>query len=129
MARWSVEKLGTAGALLAALACPICFPKLALIGTAIGLGALSPFERYTAFAVQALFALAFIGQVLAYRQHRNAWLLGFSGAVTATLFAGYYILRSSLLLEMSLAGLVAASVWHIVEARRCAKCVPGAADG
>lgn len=117
-----LEKFGTGGAVVAALACPICFPKLALIGAAVGLGAFSPFERYTAFAVQVLFLLAFIGQAWAYRQHRNRWLLGFSGLVTAMLFAGYYVLRSSLLLEIALVGLVVASVWHIVEARRCAKC-------
>jgi mercuric ion transport protein len=121
-----LEKFGTGGAVLAALACPICFPKLALIGAAVGLGAFTPFERYTAFAVQALFLLAFVGQVWAYRRHGNRWLLGFSGLVTATLVVGYYVVRSSLLLEIALVGLVVASVWHAVEARRCAKCAPEA---
>ena len=118
------EKFGTTGAVVAALACPICFPKLALVGAAVGLGAFSPFERYTAYAVQALFALAFIGQVMAYRQHRNLWLLGFAGLVTTTLFTGYYLVRSATLLEVALVGLVAASVWHVIESQRCAKCAP-----
>jgi mercuric ion transport protein len=117
-----VEKFGTSGAIIAALACPICFPKLALIGAALGFGAFSPFERYTAFVVQALFALAFIGQVIAYGRHRNKWLLGCSALTTATLFTGYYLIRSSTLLEIALVGLVATSVWQFVEQRRCAAC-------
>jgi mercuric ion transport protein len=125
MVKW-LEKFGTGGAVVAALACPVCFPKLALIGAAVGLGAFSPFERYTAFAVQGLFVLAFVGQVIAYRQHRNRWLLGFSALVTATLFTGYYLMRSSTLLEISLVGLVVGSVWQFVEQRRCATCTPAA---
>jgi mercuric ion transport protein len=121
-----VEKFGSLGAVVAALACPICFPKLALIGAALGLGAFSPFERYTAFIVRGLFVLAFIGQALAYPKHRNKWLLGLSAVTTLTLFAGYYVIRSSTLLQMALGGLLAASVWHVVEMRRCVKCSPTA---
>jgi mercuric ion transport protein len=123
MYRAMLEKTSTGGAILAALACPICFPKLALIGAAVGLGAFSPFERYTAYAVQVLFLLAFIGQVVSYRQHRNKWLPGFAGVTTAVLFIGYYVVRSSTLLEIALGGLVAGSVWQFIEARRCARCL------
>jgi len=52
----SPEKFGTVGAVLAALACPICFPKVALVGAAVGLGVFAPYEGYIALAVQALFA-------------------------------------------------------------------------
>ena len=123
---WWTEKFGTVGAFVAALACPICFPKLALLGAAVGLGAFSPFERYTAFVVQGLFVLAFIGQAIAYRRHRNKWLLGFAALTTATLFTGYYLIRSSTLLEIALVGLVVASVWQYVEQRRCATCATDA---
>ena len=128
MNRAFLEKTSTLGAVIAALACPICFPKLALIGVAVGLGAFSPFERYTTFVVQALFALAYIGQAIAYRQHRNKWLLAFAAITTTTLFAGYYLVRSSTLLEIALLGLVAASVWQVIEARRCAACASDKAE-
>ena len=108
--------------MVAAAACPICFPKVALVGAAVGLGALAPFEGYIAVGVQVLFVLAFLGQVVAYPRHRNRWLLGLSAATTVLLFVAYYLLPSSILLQMSLAGLVAASVWLVVESRRCAKC-------
>ena len=122
MTRLSLEKLGTSGAVLAALACPICFPKLALIGAAIGLGVLAPFEGYVVVAVQALFVLAFIGQWLAYRRHRNRALLSLSGMVTVFVFVGYYVFPSAILLQVALAGLAAASAWLVFALRRCAKC-------
>jgi mercuric ion transport protein len=117
-----IEKFGSGGALLAALACPICFPKLALIGAAFGLGVFAPYEQYTALVVQVLFLLAFVGQALAYRAHRNKWLLGFSAAVTLALFTGYYAVPSSILLQIALGGLVVASAWQIFAMRRCATC-------
>jgi mercuric ion transport protein len=122
--RWT-EKLGTTGAVIAALACPICFPKLALVGTALGLGIFAPYEKYVALGVQALFVMAFVGQALSYRTHRNNWLLGFSGFVTVLVFVGYYVIPSSILLQVSLAGLVIASIWQVVAIKRCAKCAMG----
>ncbi|HVE89342.1 MAG TPA: MerC family mercury resistance protein [Burkholderiaceae bacterium] len=118
-----LNRFGTVGAVVAAAACPICFPKLALIGAAVGLGVFAPYERYVAIEVQALFALAFIGQIVAFRRHRNSWLLALSAITTGLLFAGYYVVPSSILLQVSLAGLVVASIWLAVELRRCAKCV------
>src|SRR5687767_3223252 len=120
--RISLEKLGSAGAVVAALACPICFPKLALIGAALGLGMFAPYERYIALGVQALFVLALVGQLLAYRAHRNKWLVSLAVASVVTMFAAYYVVPSSTLLQISLAGLVAASIWQAIEMKRCAKC-------
>jgi hypothetical protein len=44
-----IEKAGSIGAIIGALACPICFPKIAIIGSAIGLGVLAPFEGLSVF--------------------------------------------------------------------------------
>jgi len=120
--RIPIEKLGTLGAVIAALACPICFPKLALIGAALGLGIFAPYEGYTALGVQALFVLASTGQVVAYRAHGNRWVVGLSICTTGLLFIAYYVVSSSLLLQIALAGLVGASAWQVVEMKRCAKC-------
>src|SRR5688572_23834225 len=122
MNRTLVQKFGSIGAALAALACPVCFPKLALIGAALGLGIFAPYERYVAFAVQALFVVALLGQGLAYRSHHNKWVLFLAFATTALMFVGYYVIPSSILLQISLLGLIAASIWQVVETRRCAKC-------
>ena len=116
-----IEKVGSIGAIMGALACPICFPKLALVGLAVGLGVLAPYEGYMAKGVQVLFVVALIGQIAAYRQHQNRWLLSLSALVTVLLFSGYYIVPSSLLLQLSLLGLAISSIWLVVEQRRCAK--------
>ena len=123
MARFSMEKLGTSGAVLAALACPICFPKLALFGAVFGFGVFAPMEGYIAIGIQVLFILALLGQVMAYRRHRNRRLLALSIGTTLLMFAAYYVFGSSILLQISLMGLVAASIWLIMESRRCAKCM------
>ena len=117
-----MEKSGSIGAFIAALACPICFPKLALVGLALGLGVLAPYEGYVALGVQALFVIAFVGQCLAFRRHRNRWLLSLSGAATLVLFIGFYVVPSAILLQLALAALGIASIWLIIELRRCAKC-------
>ena len=121
MARASIEKFGSVGAVLAALACPICFPKVALIGAALGLGALQPFEPYIALGLQALFVVALVGHMFAYRRHRNRWLLGLAWLATIMLFEGYYIIPSAILLQAALAALGVASVWLVLEMRRRAK--------
>jgi mercuric ion transport protein len=117
-----LEKFGTIGAIVAALACPICFPKLALVGAGVGLAAFAPFEGYVAVGVQVLFVIAFIGQVLAFPRHRNRWLIALSAVTTLLLFTGYYVFPSSILLQVSLAGLLVASIWLVVEILRCGKC-------
>ncbi len=119
--RAPLERLGTVGAVLAAAACPVCFPKVALIGAALGFGALAPFEGYFAAAVQVLFVVALAGQIIAFPRHRNRWLLALAGASTVLQFVAYYAFGSSALMQLSLAGLVSASIWLVVELRRTAK--------
>jgi len=117
-----LERFGSVGAVVAAAACPICFPKVALVGAVFGLGVFAPFEGFVAIGIQTFFLLAFVGQVLAFRRHRNRWLLALSITSTLLLFVGYYGFPSSILLQLSLAGLTVASIWLMVELRRCSKC-------
>ena len=104
-----LDKLGSSGALIAAAACPICFPKLALLGSLIGLGAFSAYEAELFLAAQFLVLVAMAGHVLSYLQHRKAWLLAAGLASGAGVFVGLYVLRSEYVAYAGLAGLVAAS--------------------
>jgi hypothetical protein len=104
-----LDKLGSIGAVAAAAACPICFPKLALIGAFLGLGALSAFEYQFLIAAQALVMLAVADHVWSYFRHRNRWLLGSAVLGAGAVFAGLYLAGSELLVYAGLAGLVAAS--------------------
>ena len=103
------EKLGSIGAVLTAAACPVCFPKLALLGALFGLGALGAYESQFFIAAQALIVVALVGHVLSYFGHRNRWLLGAAILSGAAVFAGLYLLESEVMIYAGLAGLVVTS--------------------
>jgi len=105
-----LEKAGSIGAVVAAAACPVCFPKLALLGALFGLGAFGAYESQLFIAAQALVVLAVVGQSLAYLRHRNRWTLAVTLASAAAVFAGVYLVGSEWLAYAGLAGLVAASL-------------------
>jgi mercuric ion transport protein len=101
-----LDKLGSSGAVIAAAACPICFPKLALLGAFFGLGGLAAYESQLIIAAQALVVLAAAGHVIA---HRSKWLLALALAGAIAFFAGLYVAGSELVAYGGLAALVAAS--------------------
>src|SRR5262249_34511081 len=104
-----LDKLGSFGSVVAAAACPVCFPKLALLGSLVGLGAFSAYEAQLFIAAQILVIVAVAGHALAYRQHRKVWLLAAALAGGAAVFLGLYFLKSEALAYAGFAGLVAAS--------------------
>src|SRR5712691_1940112 len=104
-----LEKAGSVGAVIAAAACPVCFPKLALLGALFGLGALGAYESQFLIAAQALIVVALVGHVLSYFGHRNRWLLGTAILSGAAVFAGLYLLGWEAMIYAGLAGLVATS--------------------
>jgi hypothetical protein len=106
-----LDKFGSFGAVVAAAACPICFPKLALVGALFGFGAFSAYEAQLFIAAQALVVVALAGQGLAYRRHRSAWLLGSALLSGAAVFAGLYLFGSEWLAYAGFAGLIAASMF------------------
>lgn len=113
-----LEKLASCGAVLTAAACPVCFPKLALIGALIGLGGLGAYESQLFLAAQALVVVAVAGHVLSYLRHRNRWLLGGAVASGAAVFAGLYWAGSEALIYAGFAGLVIASATQLWTRRR-----------
>lgn len=104
-----LDKAGSIGAVLAAAACPVCFPKLALVGAFFGLGAFGAYESQLFLAAQALVVVAVVGHALSYLRHRNAWLLAAALLSGAAVFAGLYWARSEALAYAGFAGLVVAS--------------------
>jgi hypothetical protein len=104
-----LDKVGSFGAIIAAAACPICFPKLALVGAVLGLGGLSAYEWQFLVAAQLLVGLAVVGQVLAYLRHRKQWLLAVALLGGAAFFGGLYVVGSEMIVYAGLAALVAAS--------------------
>ena len=104
-----LEKAGSVGAVVAAAACPVCFPKLALLGALFGLGALGAYESQLFLAAQVLVAVAVAGHALSFFKHHNRWLLASAVASGAAVFAGLYWIGSEAVVYAGLACLVAAS--------------------
>jgi len=119
-----LEKIGSVGAVIAAAACPVCFPKLALLGALFGLGAFSAYEWQLFIAAQILVALAVVGQALAYLQHRKRWLLGLGILSGAEVFGGLYLANSEALVYAGLAGLAVTSATDFWARRRLRKTEP-----
>lgn len=118
-----LEKCGSFGAIVAAAACPICFPKLALIGTIFGLGAFAKYEAFFFYGAQILIVIALIGHVTSYKKVQNRILLGLATISAALFFISLYLFVSEILAYISLAGLAFSTIWMAVETRRCDKCV------
>ncbi|WP_455206634.1 MerC family mercury resistance protein [Kaarinaea lacus] len=120
--RNKLEKFGSFGAIIAAAACPICFPKLALLGALFGLGALANFETGFFFGAQVLVVLAVIGHVVSYMKHKNWKLLSLAIISALLLFISLYAYVSEILSYLAFGGLIIATIWLIYENRRCSSC-------
>ena len=124
--RWLLlDKLGAIGAFLAATAAPCCFPLLAAVSAALGLGALQSLRGYMDYAIQAMVLVAFLGDVLAYRQHRQRGPLLVGIAAAGIVFFAYYGYYHVALVYVGLLGLTVAAVWNIIAKRRCSTCCTG----
>src|SRR5207247_1102039 len=66
-----IEKLASIGAVIAAAACPACFPVLAVVGSVLGLGVLHRFEGSVFLVFQILVLLALAGNVASFLRHHR----------------------------------------------------------
>ena len=119
----TLEKFGSFGAIIAAAACPICFPKLAFLGTVFGLGVLAPFETAFFYAVQILVVMAVVGHFVSYKRHQNETIVLLASLSAVLLFLSLYLLGSEFLSYVGFGGLIVATVWLGFENRRCVVCV------
>ena len=115
------DKAGALGSVVSAMGCGACFPALASLGAALGLGFLSQFEALFVTVLLPLFAgLALLANALGWFSHRQ-WhrtVLGMIGPVIV-LIASFTVAEKVHIL--GLATMVAVSVWDSVSPanRRC----------
>jgi mercuric ion transport protein len=115
------DKAGALGSIVSAMGCGACFPALASLGAALGLGFLSQSETLFVAALLPLFAgIALLANALGWFSHRQ-WhrsVLGMIGPATV-LIASFTVAEK--LLYVGLATMVAVSVWDFVSPanRRC----------
>ena len=112
------DKSGSFGAVIAAMGCSFCFPAIASLGAAIGLGFLAQWEGFLLTKVMPGAAiLTLLVNVLGYFHHRQWYrsVLGVIGPITILLilnfwFATYWRTDA---IYAALALMVAVSVWDI----------------
>lgn len=129
------DKVGALGGIVSAMGCTMCFPALASIGAALGLGFLSQWEGLFVHTLLPLFALiALTANVLGWFRHRQ-WhrcALGMLGPVLV-LIALYPLWHSearNLVLYTGLAVMLGVAAWDLLSPshRRCADDACGLPD-
>lgn len=118
------NKAGALGGIVAAMGCASCFPAIASLGAAIGLGFLSQYEGLFISILLPVFAgIALLANATAWLNHRQ-WRRTALGVIGPLLvLAAVYLTvgwRSEALLYVGLAFMVGVSIWDFVSpAKRC----------
>ena len=117
-----IDKIGSFGSLAAAAACPACFPMLAAVGAALGLGVLRPYEGWVFIVFQIMVVVAMVGNIVSYFNHRKILplLIGIVGP--GLVFFALYISFHPVIMYSGLSGLAVASVMNLFANRHCKKC-------
>lgn len=115
------DKAGSLGSIVSAMGCAVCFPALASLGAALGLGFLSQFEALFITVLLPLFAgLALLANALGWFSHRQ-WHRSVLGMIGPAIVLVATFTGAEKLLYVGLAAMVAVSVWDFVSPthRRC----------
>lgn len=120
------DKTGAFGAIVSSLGCAMCFPALASIGAALGLGFLAQWEDLFVNTLLPLFAvLAWLANALGWFSHRQ-WrrsLAGVTGPsiVLLSLYPWFEYGWSTWTLYAGLALMLTVAIWDLVSPahRRC----------
>lgn len=114
----SLDRVGSLGALLAAIAAPCCFPLFAAVGTAAGLTALGPYENAILYVFQGFAVLTLAGLGLSFRRHRAVAPLIVGTLSCLSLAYHFYFEFSFSALYGGLLGLIAAAIWNYLSTKR-----------
>lgn len=120
------DKAGVLGSVVPAMGCAACFPALASLGSAVGLGFLQQYEGLFVSRLLPLFAaLAFAANALGWLHHRQ-WLRSLFGMIgPAVVFVSVAWLLGNwwteALIYAGLALMVGVSIWDLAmrSHRRC----------
>lgn len=113
------DKVGSLGAVVSAMGCAMCFPAIASLGAAVGLGFLSQWEGLFISTLLPWFAvIVLVLQALGWFSHRQ-WhrsLLGMVGPtlLLLALYPWFQYGWSTALVYVALGLMVAISVWDLL---------------
>ncbi len=123
------DKSGSLGAIVAAMGCAVCFPAIASLGAALGLGFLAQWEGFLLTRVLPAAAwLTLVVHAVGYLQHRHWYraLAGMAGPAAILLILEFYFATPwrADAIYAALALMVIVSAWDLWRpARR--RCEPG----
>lgn len=120
------DKAGALGSVVSAMGCAACFPAIASLGAAIGLGFLQEYEGLFISKLLPLFAVvALLANALGWLSHRQWYrsLLGMVGPaiVLAAMLLFFGNWWTANLLYVGLALMIGVSIWDLLSPanRRC----------
>lgn len=130
--RWFMvlaDKAGSLGSVLAVMGCAMCFPALASLGAAIGLGFLSQWEGYLINTLLPALAWGLLlVHALGWFAHHQWWrsLLGMTGPalLLISLYPLFQYRWSSYVTYSALALMIAVSIWDLWS-QKTKRCDPG----
>ena len=115
---------GTIGAIIAAMSCTACFPALASLTSALGLGFLSQFEGISIHYILPLFALIGLAANVIGGLRRRGWVrmvLGISGpllVLAAALLMATFGMATEWLLYPGLVLMIVIAIWDLMATNR-----------
>jgi len=112
------DKACSLGAITAAMGCSFCFPAIASLGAAIGLGFLAQWEGFLLTKIlPAAAILTLLVNLLGYLHHRQWYrsLLGVIGPITILLVLNFWFMTSwrTDVIYAALGLMVVVSIWDI----------------
>jgi mercuric ion transport protein len=128
------DKTGSLGAITAAMGCSFCFPAIASLGAAIGLGFLAQWEGFLLTKILPAAAILTLAvNLLGYLYHRQWYrsLLGIIGPIVILLVLNFWFMTPwrTDVIYAALGLMVAVSIWDIFwPANRHCKISVDAAD-
>lgn len=117
------ESSGALGSVVSAMGCAMCFPAMASLGAALGLGFLDQWENLFLKTLLPLFAgLAILANALGWFSHRQLWRVGVGIAGPILVLLALYPLFSysgrNTIFYSGLALMVGFAFWDIFLRRR-----------
>ena len=88
--RLTIDRLGTVGMLVTAVASPCCFPLFGIVLASLGLGSFELFGDWTMWIFQGMVLLSLIGTYLSYRRHHCLYPLMIAFPSALLIFYAYH---------------------------------------
>lgn len=106
-----IDRVGSLGTLIAAMACPVCWPVLATLGSSLGLGIFAPWEGIISnFVFPPFVVIAVLGIFLSFRSHKKRLPLVLGIVSGSLILFGFYVIWQPTLVYIGIFGLLISSV-------------------